>query len=77
MEVILADKPNDFVEVNVKIPAHLHNRLDAFCTRDNMKVDELVSDLIKKWLLGQTIAILEAKGETNESPTRPGFVDRG
>ncbi len=47
----MADKPDDTVELSIKIPAHLHKRLGAFCTRDNMKVEELVSDLINKWLL--------------------------
>ncbi len=73
----MADKPNDTVEVSIKIPAHLHNRLGAFCARDNLKVEELVSDLINKWILGQTIAVLEGKGEAPEPATLPGIANRG
>ena len=73
----MADKPDDATEVRIKIPAHLHDRLAAFCERDNLKVEELVHDLINKWILGQTIAILEAKEENNEPSTRPGISGRG
>jgi hypothetical protein len=77
MEVILADKPDDATEVRIKMPAHLHDRLADFCARDNMKVEELVHDLINKWILGQTIAVLEANGESNEASTHPGSAGRG
>jgi hypothetical protein len=64
---------NDNIEVRIKIPAKLRDRLADFCAADNLELDELVCDLIQKWLLGRTIAILEALGD-QDVLTRRGFV---
>ena len=66
---------NDIIEVRIKIPGKLHDRLADFCAEDNLELDKLVCDLIQKWLLGQMIANLEASGDKDVLP-RGGIVDR-
>jgi hypothetical protein len=66
MEATLADEQDKLVEVKVKMPAQLHAHLASICERNDLKLDDIVSDQIKRWLLGQTIALLEASGEDQE-----------
>jgi len=70
MEVKLAHKQDDLVEVTVKLPARLRDHLASICSRDEVKLDDIVREQIERWLLGQTIALLE--GEDRERPPDDG-----
>jgi hypothetical protein len=63
MEGRLADEKDKLVEVKVKMPADLHAHLASICERSDLKLDDVVSDQIKRWLLGRTIALLEGSEE--------------
>jgi hypothetical protein len=63
METKLADEKDKLVEVKVKLPADLHAHLASICERSDLKLDDVVSDQIKRWLLGRTIALLEGSAE--------------
>jgi hypothetical protein len=67
MEMNLADEKDKLVEVKVKMPAELHAHPASICERNDWKLDDIVSEQIKRWLLAQTIALLEASGERNEA----------
>lgn len=71
-ETILTDKPNELVEVRVKMPAELRDELAAYCARANLEFDAVVCYEMKRWLLAQTITMLEASGEGEEGrPFKP------
>ena len=67
MEAILADDPNnDLVDVSIKMPARLRDHLASICERHDLKLDDVVCNQIKRWLLGKTIALIEAEAEAEE-----------
>lgn len=59
----MTDKPTEIVEVRVKMPAQLRDALVAFCARSNLEFDAVVCYEMKRWLLAQTITLLEGEGE--------------
>ena len=65
MEALLADNPNnsDLVDVSIKMPAPLRDHLASICERHDLKLDDVVCNQIKRWLLAKTIALIEADGE--------------
>ena len=63
MEAILADNPNDLVDVSIKMPAPLRDHLASICERHDLKLDDVVCSQVKRWLLGRTIALIEAEAE--------------
>lgn len=65
----MADDKKDLVEVSIKMPASLRDHLASLCARHGMKLDDIVCEQVEKWLLGRTIAILEASGENDEGST--------
>ncbi len=68
----MPDKPNELVEVRVKMPAELRDALAAFCARWDLEFDAVVCYEMKKWLLAQTIAMREASVEGEEGrPFKP------
>jgi hypothetical protein len=67
MEAILADDPNnDLVDVSIKMPARLRDHLASICERHDLKLDDVVCNQIKRWLLAKTIALIEAEAEAEE-----------
>jgi hypothetical protein len=71
-ETTLSDKPNELVEVRVKMPAELRDELTTFCARTNLEFDAVVCYEMKRWLLAQTITLLEGAGEGEEGrPFKP------
>jgi hypothetical protein len=67
MEAILADDPNnDLVDVSLKMPARLRDHLASICERHDLKLDDVVCNQIKRWLLAKTIALIEAEAEAEE-----------
>ena len=71
-ETALTDKPTELVEVRVKMPAELRDELAALCARSDLDFDAVVCYEMKKWLLAQTITMLEASGEGEEGrPFKP------
>ena len=68
----MSEKPNEIVEVSIKMPAELRDELAAFCARANLEFDAVVCYEMKRWLLAQTITMLEASGEGEEErPFKP------
>ncbi|HEX9168134.1 MAG TPA: hypothetical protein VF886_04290 [Roseiarcus sp.] len=67
-EAKLADTEHELVDVTVKMPAKLRDHLASICQRHDLKLDDIVSEQIKRWLLGQTIALLEGSGEEEKEP---------
>ena len=65
----MADEKDKLVEVKVKMPADLHAHLASICERNDLKLDDVVSDQIKRWLLGRTIALLEESEENEGNST--------
>ena len=63
MEATLADEQKDLVEVKIKMPTALRDHLATICTRHDVNLDDIVCKQVEKWLLGQTIALLEASSE--------------
>ena len=76
MEAILADNPNDLVDVSIKMPAPLRDHLASICERHDLKLDDVVCNQIKRWLLGRTIALIEAEAE-EESESAPAGGETG
>jgi hypothetical protein len=75
MEAKLPDNANEHVEVTIKMPAQLRDHLASICARHDVELDDIVCQQIEKWLLGQTIAVLEASGENKQSSTGPAAED--
>jgi hypothetical protein len=69
MEAILADDEKDLVDVTIKMPARLHDHLASICARHGLDLGDVICEQVEKWLLGRTIALLEASGEDDESST--------
>ena len=67
MEVKLADKAKDHVEVTIKMPARLHEHLSSICSRSDVKLDDIVCEQIERWLLRQMITRLEAPEDDGSS----------
>ena len=63
MEAILADNSNELVDVCIKMPAPLRDHLASICERHDLKLDDVVCNQIKRWLLAETIALIEAEAE--------------
>ena len=76
MEVKLADNRNKLVEVSIKMPAQLRDHLAAICAQLNLKFDDVVCELVEKWILGRTIELLEASAE-NEQGSAGGEPAKG
>ena len=71
-ETALTDKPTELVEVRVKMPAELRDELAALSARSDLDFDAVVCYEMKRWLLAQTITMLEASGEGEEGrPFKP------
>jgi hypothetical protein len=68
-EAKLADTESELVDVTVKMPAKLRDHLASICARNDVKLDDIVSEQIKRWLLGQTIALIEGSAEEEKEPT--------
>ena len=64
----MPDAPDATIEVSVKMPQTLHAELLAFCAKFGLDFDTVVCREMKRWLLGQTIMLLEASGEDAETP---------
>ena len=58
---------DDLVEVTIKMPARLRDHLVSICRRHNLKLDDIVCEQVERWLLGRTIALLEAQAEEGEA----------
>jgi hypothetical protein len=68
-EVNLKDSPSDTVDVTIKMPKEIHDDLHSFCTKHNLKLDDVICQQTKRWLLGQILAMLEAsEGNETEAP---------
>lgn len=72
----MADNPKDLVDVSIKMPAPLRDHLASICERHDLKLDDVVCSQIKRWLLGKTIALIEAEGE-EESEGAPAGGETG
>jgi len=59
----VADDPKDLVDVSIKMPARLRDHLASICDQHDLKLDDVVCNQIKRWLLAKTIALIEAEGE--------------
>jgi hypothetical protein len=68
-EAKLADAEHELVDVTVKMPARLRDHLASICERHDLKLDDIVSEQIQRWLLGQTIALLEGSGKEEKEST--------
>lgn len=66
MEAILADDQNDLVDVCIKMPARLRDHLASICERHDLKLDDVVCNQVKRWLLAKTIALIETEAEEEE-----------
>ena len=69
MEAKLADKEHELVDVTVKVPAKLRDHLAFVCARNDLKLDDIVREQIERWLLAQTITLLEGSAEDEEGPS--------
>ncbi len=65
----MADDPNATVEVVVRMPEPLHRSLEAFCKRFDLTVDDVVSRALRRWLLGQTLTLLQESEEVDREPS--------
>ena len=72
METTLADDKKDLVDVSIKMPAPLRDHLASICARHDLNLDDIICEQVEKWLLGRTIALLEASGENDKSSTSGG-----
>ncbi len=72
----MADNPNDLVDVSIKMPAPLRDHLASICERHDLKLDDVVCNQIKRWLLAKTIALIEAEAE-EESGSAPAGGETG
>jgi hypothetical protein len=72
MEATVADDPKNLVDVSIKMPGPLRDHLAAICERHDLKLDDIVCEQIERWLLGKTIALLEASAENEEGPAGGG-----
>lgn len=68
----MANNQKDLVEVSIKMPAPLRDHLASICSRHDLKLDDIVCEQVERWLLGKTIALLEASPENEEGPASGG-----
>ena len=53
------------------MPAPLRDHLASICERHDLKLDDVVCNQIKRWLLAKTIALIEAEAEEERKARAP------
>ena len=61
---------DDLVEVTIKMPARLRDHLALHLRRHDLKLDNIICEQVERWLLGRTIALLEASAENEADAGR-------